>query len=540
MSRKIKSAESAAPTAEELASFEMNDLGNARRLIRLAGGQWPDKFGDPDVSDVRLLYLKGYGWVGYNGRYWDRERGDEIARRLAHQVAVSLQSRAVSDQFVMQRTKSDTKIIEFAEKTGQAGASSAMLKQAESYLAVSIDAFDQHKLAINCANGTLWLTDSDGNFRPKLKSHQPRDRITRCTDLVYDKDAPCPEFLGALNDALPEDDKRECFQRVMGYSSTGCTHEQAIFFLQGLGQDGKSTLMNSCRFTLGSYGGVGDVKTFLDIGQQTASSASPDIAKLAGDTRLAQLSEPPRDARLDEGLVKAWTGGDPVQARELREKPFVFEPIAKLFIICNALPVTKGNDEGIWRRYIPFEFTHQVPDHKMDRQLLNRIKAHELPGILNWLVEGVGKWLDQGINPPDCVLKVRRAYRAQSSPFIEWLNERCVHGPAAIGEATSATALHNDFKSWSEDQGHEKIMTMTGFGRALGDRQIWKSKRNGNIVRLNIRLKTSAELTKDGVTQAAAQQASSASATTSLPEPYVPPPEPDDIEGLFDDPHKDW
>lgn len=492
MAKKLESSLAAAPTAAELAAYDYNDLGNAKRLIRLAGGAWPDPDGDPDVSNVQLLYLKGYGWVGYNGKYWDRECGEEIARKLAHQVATHL--RAAVNEMVKQSSKPDGKIQEFVERCGNAGATSAMLKQAESYLTVAIDIFDQHPAAFNCNNGTLWLVDGKGLFKPKLRSHSPSDRITRFIDFDYDEKAECPEFKKALTDALPEDDKREFFHRAMGYGATGFVYEQAFFLYQGLGRDGKSTLLNATRQTLGTYAGVGDVKTFLDIGQQGASNASPDLAKLAGDVRFVVLSEPPRDAKLNESLLKNWTGGDPIQARELREKPFDFSPLGKLNIQCNAFPVAKGNDEGIWRRMFPVLFENQVPIELVDRKLPERIKANERPGVLNWIIAGVGDWLEQGLAPPECVTRARDEYRAQSSPFIDWLNERCVHGKAAGDATTSAKELHDDFKIWSEAQGQEKIMTMTGFGRALAERQIRKQKRNGNIYRTPIRLKKPDEL----------------------------------------------
>lgn len=531
----IESATSAAPTVEELAQYEMNDLGNARRLIRLAGGAWPDQYGEPDTTHVRLLYQKGYGWVGYNGKYWDRNRGDEMASKLAHQVAVSLNS--VRDEFVRKTGKADGKIVEFIERTGQAGASSAMLRQAQSYLSVPIDVFDQAQMVLNCDSGTLWLTDKDNNFKPKLRPHSAGDRITRFIDFKYDAAATCPEFLKTLEDALPEDDKRAFFQRAMAYSATGFIYEQAFFLYQGLGRDGKSTLLNAVRQTLCNYAGVGDVKTFLDIGQQGAASASPDLAKLAGDVRMVVLSEPPRDAKLNESLLKNWTGGDPIQARELREKPFDFVPVGKLHIQCNAFPVAKGNDDGIWRRMYPVLFEHQVPPEKVDRKLGDRIKANERPGILNWIIRGLADWSARGLDPPECVTRARDEYRAQSSPFMDWMVERCVFGKLAGSERTAAKVLFDNYKEWAEAQGNDKPMGATGFGRAMSERQIRKIKVHGNIYRTPIRLKTLAELKAEGsLSENNALSFSSASATTSTPELDMPPAGP----SPFDDPGEEW
>ena len=64
-----------APTPEELAKYDLNDLGNAMRLIRLIGGTIDDA-DQVDARHVTLLFQLGAGWIGFNGRYWDRPYGE--------------------------------------------------------------------------------------------------------------------------------------------------------------------------------------------------------------------------------------------------------------------------------------------------------------------------------------------------------------------------------------------------------------------------------------------------------------------------------
>src|SRR5579884_777169 len=74
------------PGLDELSRFPKNDIGNAMRLILLAGGRIR-KAGEVDASSSRLLFQLGGGWIGFNGVHWDRTFGEELARKLAHQVA---------------------------------------------------------------------------------------------------------------------------------------------------------------------------------------------------------------------------------------------------------------------------------------------------------------------------------------------------------------------------------------------------------------------------------------------------------------------
>ena len=490
-----------APTAEELAGYDLNDYGNSRRFIRLIGGVI-DGDGDVLTSRCTLLHQLGLGWVGYNGQFWDRKLGDQLAKKMGHRVANKM--RSIWAELNAAHDKTPAKeLVKYIDSLGNRSTQSAMLALAEPYLTVEIDAFDRHPMALNCRNGTLWLSRvapaaDAATFRAELRKHDPGDRLTRLVDLDYDPEAKAPLFRKTVETSISDPEMRAFFHRAQGYSATSTIHEQAIFLCQGLGRDGKSTILDAIRETLGTYGLVGSVATFLDTGLQGGGQAAPDIVKLAGDGRMVVLSEPPRGAKWNEGLLKAWTSGSPITARELREKPFDFRPAGKLWVECNAFPVAKGDDDGIWRRMMPILFPNQVDPDKVDRLLPKKLES-ERPGILNWLIEGVASWLEMGLAPPEGVMKVRDDYRKQSSPFGDWLNERCVWGKAAGDAKTLTTVLYNDYKRWAEDQGHDKPISIRSFGDALSQRQVALAGKdtNGNKRRGPIRLKNPAELAAD-------------------------------------------
>src|SRR5690606_16082397 len=138
-----------------------------------------------------------------------------------------------------------------------------------------------------------------------------------------------------------------------------------------------------------------------------------------------------------------------------------------------AFPVARGDDDGIWRRVQTPQFRHQVPEDKMDRLLPERLREKELPGILNWLVEGVGDWLARGkLDMPESLKAVLEDYRRSSSPFGDWLRERCWIGEDAKGGRELSGDLYESFKTWFDAQGFERPMSARAFGDALRDRQI--------------------------------------------------------------------
>lgn len=477
---------------EDMALFPRNDIGNAMRLILLAGGA-VRKSGQVDSLNSTLLYRRGGGWIGFNGVYWDQDLGEELARKLAHQVANLLPS--LYPFWVELEKMPPKEFFKFCNESGSAGKTSAMLRQAQSYLMVEIDAFDRDPMALTCLNGTVKMRWRDGQFSVSLEDHTPADRITRCCTVGFDAAASCPLFESIVKTSMPDKAERRYLHQTLGYGSTGYAHEQVFFFFQGRGSDGKSTILDACRETIGSYGLAAAPATFLEGGMKSGSDAAPDLIALSGDTRLAVLSEPPRGSKMNEGLLKSWTSGSPISARDLHAKPINFRPKAKLFFEMNSFVVARGDDDGIWRRLRPLLFRHQVKEKDRDRLLPKKLEP-ERPGILNWLIAGVGDWLEVGaLAPPESLIKVVEDYRRSSSPFGDWLAEFCVVGEEAGEHRELSSALYASFKSWSEDSGNDRVMAAAAFGNALRDRQIGLRGKNanGNKYRGPIRLKTPAE-----------------------------------------------
>jgi putative DNA primase/helicase len=488
---------SGGPSPEDLARFPLNDIGNAMRLILLAGGSVA-LTGEVGCESATLLHVLGLGWVGFNGKYWDTEFGEDLARKLAHQVAHRLPSLwAIYNE----QGTTPKEFWRFATDSGSAGKTSAMLTQAKSYMTVKIDAFDVDPYALNCTNGTVKMRFEDGKFIVDLHDHSAADRITKCARVPYDPKAKAPLYRMVWTQSLPDEAERGAFHRAMGYSSTGAIHEQGFFMCQGHGQDGKSTLLDACRETMGTYAAVAKPETFIETGQVSGSGPTPDLIKLSGDVRMAIVSEPPRGAALKEGLIKAWTGGSKFDARDLHAKSIEFRPRAKLIWEMNPWVKIKGDDDGIWRRIYPILFRRKVPKAEIDRMLPEKLKD-EGSGILNWLIEGVGDWLTRGeLAWPDSLHDVVDNLRKASSPFGDWLSERCHVREAAKGERVLVAELYSDFKIWCEGQGIDRVMSAKAFGDAMTDRQIvvMGKDRRGCKYRGPIRLKTPGEMDAEGL-----------------------------------------
>lgn len=469
-----------------LAWRDMSDLGNAHRLIALTAG--------------RLLHEPGTGWLAYNGKRWDREAGEQLAHRAAHDVAAHVRAEAealeahAEAQLTAREIGEDHPIFErvdklygWATQSGNAGRTAAMLVQAQAYLTIGAEALDPDPLALCVDNGVVRLRREAGDaVDVRRLDHDPRALMTRIAVASYDPAARAPEWEAHLERVLPDPFVRQYFQAWMGYAMTAGNSEQRILLLQGKGRDGKSTSMNVIRRVLGGYAVACDVKTFLELGQRSGADASPDMARLAGDVRLVSTSEPPPNGRLNEGLIKAITGGAPVLARFLNRNPFEYVPAFKLVIECNTKPRIGGADDGIWRRVDLIEFRVQIPESEVDRGLEDRIVQTEAAGVLNWLIDGCRLWLTEGLVPPIPVREAVAEYRRASNPFVEWLADRVEF---VDGEVVKGSALYRDYQDWCRFNEAE-AKSQRAFGLMLSDRQInhGPKDRAGNKTRRGVRL----------------------------------------------------
>ncbi len=96
-------------------------------------------------------------------------------------------------------------------------------------------------------------------------------------------------------------------QRAVGYTLTGQTREQCLFFLYGSGANGKSTFLNALKELLGDYATQCGAETLMV--KYAGGGANNDIARLRG-ARLVASSEVEDGSRLAENMVKQITGQD--------------------------------------------------------------------------------------------------------------------------------------------------------------------------------------------------------------------------------------
>ncbi len=415
--------------------------------LRTDGGN-ADRFAREHVDSVRYC-ADQRTWHVWNGSKWQRDAIGEVMR-MARETAARMwdEVRAAKDD---EQKKQLSRWALHADSRAGLENMVALARFHES-LEVSRfgDVFDRDPLLLNCANGILDLRTGD------LLPLQREAMLTRMTAVTYNARARFPRFVKFLAQTFGDGSLIDYAQRLAGYILTGSTSEQAIFIFYGPTQTGKSTFVKILRGLLGEYAtslpdGALLLRKFRD------SDDDHDCADLPG-IRLATAVETAAGRKLNEAKIKQFTGQDPVRTRHLYENSFEFMPQSKLIIATNHLPVVHADDDAIWRRIKPVEFSRQVPKSEVVRDLDKELLAAEGAGILNWAVEGTREWLAKGLQEPERVTEAAKAYRREQDEVSDWIEECCVR---EIGASATAKNLYANYRDWAKRNGIPEKLQMS-------------------------------------------------------------------------------
>jgi putative DNA primase/helicase len=440
------------------------DLGNARRLVSRHG------------KNIRFIH-EWKKWIIWNGNRWEVDNDGAVVR-LAKDTVTAMYSQA------LRITDSDKRhqLIGHALKSQAEPRLRAMVSLAESEIEVVLSAktLDANPWLLGVQNGVIEL--KTGEFRPGRRE----DFITKQAGVSYDPDAQCVEWLKFLDTVTDGDKQLQVYlQRALGYALTGSVQEEVTFILWGTGNNGKSTFRETLHALHGDYALAADASLLTE--QRTRGGATEEIARLKG-CRFVAVNETNENDQLNEARVKFITSQDTMTARYLYGHLFDFFPTHKAFVTTNHKPIVRGTDKGIWRRLHLIPFTVTIPENAVETEFRERRLMPELPGILNWAIEGVAAYLKEGLNPPETVLAATDEYRKDMDVVGQWLEERCVREPNA---STPTNTAYCDYTQWAASE-IGWALTSLRWRRNLSDRGFDAAKgTHGQRVIKGLRLKFS-------------------------------------------------
>jgi putative DNA primase/helicase len=443
-----------ANTDEEI---HLTDVGNGLRLVKQFGadirhiftwkkwilwkdGRWVMDEGGLIEWHAKQVIAELYAWA-------QREVGALVAESAADDSDEDAQDEH------LKRVKA---ILKWAHASENGNHIDLMVKRARVNPVVQLrhDQLDVDPMLFPVANGTIDLRT--GVYRAPHR----QDFITKQSPVLYDPDAGCPRWLAFLQRIMGHPQQHDTLspevrdqqikradrmityiKRLTGMSLTADITAQQLQFLYGPGQNGKSTFLNTILALMGDYG-MQAAPNFLLVREHEQHPT--ELTDLFGK-RFVSTIEIEKGKELAEALMKTLTGSEHVRARRMREDFWEFAPTWKVWLAANDKPKVKGRDKATWRRIklIPFEVI--IPDEEVDPNLPQTL-LQELPGILNWAIEGCHEWQEKGLDEPQEVTDATAAYREETDILGQFIHE-C--GVTQKDIKTQSSVLHKAFEDYA-------------------------------------------------------------------------------------------
>lgn len=397
--------------------------------------------------------VKDKRWYRYNGNRWCvSEHGIHLKRLIATEIyeyvtknymaqltsSQSSDSDGESDNFdrVEENLRNRAKEMEHVKKkcrrlrtpSFKSGIMSECMEIFYDYAEEFCEKLDSNNNLLGFDNGVYEL--DSGIFR----DGRAEDFLTLSTKNDYIEynwnDPTVKAVLNFFSKIYTNPKVREYVLRMLASFLSGSTREEKFPIWTGSGSNGKSKVIELLKGAVGEYYGTLPV-TLLTKKRADAGNANPHMAATRGK-RILVMQEPDTHTKLNVGLMKEYTGGDPIVCRALYEKPFEFKPQFHMILVCNDMPDLPPEDQAVWRRvrvtqhrskFTECPSPHNPLEFEKDMTLTDQIKGwHE---AFMWiLLQYYKKYLHEGLNEPHEVLKYTAEYQKKQDHVATFIQDR--------------------------------------------------------------------------------------------------------------------
>jgi putative DNA primase/helicase len=300
----------------------------------------------------------------------------------------------------------------------------------------------------------------------QLSKHTPKLFARFKLPYRFDKDAKCPKFEAALK--LIFDDVAEILllQEQYGATLVGGNQRRAVWLWQGATHGGKGILTKTLCSLLGKENYV-SIRAASFGGQFALWNARGKLLIVVPDIN----GKRPLPGAFVEA-TKIISGGDSIDI-DGKNKQGVHESLpAKILLVTNDILRMDDDSAALFNRFKCLKYVHHFFPvghrlHEPSRPQNEKLEAEladELPGILNWALEGLRRVDANGFTAPKASVALQETLEAEGSPILTYALERLVKDAT---ESEFVGEVYKDYCGWCAEQNIEEPFKPGHFGTAL-------------------------------------------------------------------------
>lgn len=288
----------------------------------------------------------------------------------------------------------------------------------------------------------------------------------------YDAKADCPKFKRFINNLFYEEDI-PVIQEYLGYCLVPNTLAQTALFIVGEGGEGKSRITILMEHIIGHDNVV--IGDFIGL-QDKFSTTSLDKQMMFIDDDLSL------EALDDTSNFKKIVTAETTMEVEPKGKPKYKTKLYSRILCCGngAIQSKFDRSDGFYRRLL---ISKVKPVHydKPDRTLSDQLDK-EIPGIINWLLEGLCRVVRNGfiIEPSVRMTQELQSVRDSSDTIQLFMSdEQLIEYTGDKDDKVSIKQLYDAYENWCQDNNYLVIHKNT-FGKVI--RKTYKANLSKKIM----------------------------------------------------------
>ena len=287
--------------------------------------------------------------------------------------------------------------------------------------------------------------------------HQPEYLSTIRIPYRYDPGADCSLWLKTIDEIFENDKiKIDMLQEFFGQCLTRDVKQEKGLLLLGQSRSGKSTILNTLHYLVGNDN-VSTVPLKYILNPVYTSMMIHKLINFDKD-----VSKKAQD--FEEDFKKIITGEE-ITSNDKYDDPFNFKPFCKMVLSANEFPRITDHSSAFYNRLILIPCDRVFTPEEQNRNLREEL-LKELPGVLNWSIEGLKRLTNRGFfEEVDFMGEALEELRIENNPVEAFFRDNIVADVS--GEYyIEKGEVYNKYVAWCRENGNQ-FMSSINFGRTI-------------------------------------------------------------------------